>query len=126
MPNTDVPIAALSLVALDCREPRALAEFYQKIVGGTIKEGATSDGWIRLETDSGSDIGFQLDPNYEPPGWPDGSSQQAHLDFDVADLDASERQLLAIGAVKSPTQPEPDEWRVFLDPAGHPLCICKK
>ena len=45
------------------------------------------------------------------------------LDFDVDDLDVGERAVLAIGARKSPTQPRPDGWRVFLDPAGHPFCL---
>ena len=126
MPNTDKPIAEFSLVALDCRDPRALAEFYRQIIGGSINDTFAADGWIRLETPSGSDIGFQLDSEHEPPGWPDGTSQQAHLDLDVGDLDAAEQQLLALGAIKSSTQPEPDEWRVFLDPAGHPFCICKR
>lgn len=125
MPNTDKPFAEFSLVALDCRNPRALAEFYRKIVGGKIDETSAAEGWIRLETASGSDIGFQLDPDHEPPGWPDGTSQQAHLDFDVPDLDAAEQLLIAIGAIKTSIQPAPDEWRVFLDLAGHPFCICK-
>lgn len=116
-------IAKFSLAALECRNPRALALFYQQIVGGVIKESTESDGWVRLETPSGSDIGFQLDPDYEPNKWPDGPSQQAHLDFVVPDLDAGEAALLAIGAVKAEVQPTPDEWRVFLDPAGHPFCL---
>ncbi|NNF63013.1 MAG: VOC family protein [Acidimicrobiia bacterium] len=125
MSNIDTPIAKFGLVALDCPDPRGLAEFYRGIVGGRINDTSEADGWIRLVTDTGSDIGFQLDPDHEPPGWPDGSSQQAHLDFDVSDLDAAEQQLLALGAIKTETQPEPNEWRVFLDPAGHPFCICK-
>ena len=33
------------------------------------------------------------------------------------------RDLVAIGARKTDAQPEPDEFRVFLDPAGHPFCL---
>ena len=32
--------------------------------------------------------------------------------------------VLAVGAVKASVQPSPDWWRVFLDPAGHPFCLC--
>lgn len=117
-------IATFSLVALDCRDPLALAEFYQKIVGGEI-ESQTADGsWVSLKVVSASDLGFQLDPDHQPPRWPDGLPQQAHLDFDVVDLDEGERQVLDIGARKADVQPQPDDWRVFLDPSGHPFCLC--
>ena len=117
-------IATFSLVALDCRDPAALADFYRSIVGGEIKAATASDEWIRLQVPGASDIGFQLDPDHQAPGWPDGPPQQAHLDFDVDDLDVGERRVLELGATKAPVQPSPDEWRVFLDPAGHPFCLC--
>jgi Glyoxalase-like domain len=119
-----MPIADFALVALDCPDPGALAAFYRSIVGGEIKQATATADWVRLQTPSGSDLGFQRDPAYSPPSWPDGPSQQAHLDFDVTDLDAGERAVVAVGAVKAATQPSPDEWRVFLDPAGHPFCLC--
>jgi predicted enzyme related to lactoylglutathione lyase len=121
-----MPIAKFSLVALDCPDPHALAAFYQQIVGGTIKQETASDEWVRLQVAGASDLGFQLDPNHQPPSWPDGSPQQAHLDLDVTDLDEGERQVVAIGAIKAFTQPEPESWRVFLDPAGHPFCLVKR
>lgn len=118
-------LARFSLVALDCPDPLALAKFYHSIVGGEIKQSDTYDDWVRLETPSGSDIGFQLNNSYQPPGWPDGLPQQAHLDFDVSDLDAGEHAVLKLGAVKAEIQPDPDNWRVLLDPAGHPFCLIK-
>lgn len=118
-------IASFALVALDCPDPRSLAEFYRQIVGGEVKQATASDDWIRLEIPNGSDIGFQRDPAYRPPEWPDGTPQQAHLDFDVPDLDEGEQAVLRLGASKADVQPNPGEWRVFLDPAGHPFCLVK-
>lgn len=118
-------IGTFALVALDCPDPRSLAAFYQQIVGGEIKESTASDDWVRLRTPAGVDIGFQLDPDHRAPGWPDGPAQQAHLDIDVADLAAGERAVLSLGATKTPVQPSPEEWLVFLDPAGHPFCLVK-
>jgi hypothetical protein len=46
-----------------------------------------------------------------------------HLDLSVPDLDAGEMAVLRVGAVKHAHQPAPDEFRVFLDPAGHPFCL---
>ena len=120
-----MPIAKLALLALDCTNPRKLAEFYVGIAGGEVKEETATDDWVRIRMGSGCDLGFQRDPNHQPPGWPTGTSQQAHLDFDVDDLDDAERKVLGLGAIKASTQPAPSEWRVFLDPAGHPFCLVK-
>jgi hypothetical protein len=117
-------IARYSLVALDCPDPLALAEFYHRITGGEIRSDAGSDDWVELETGVGT-VAFQQVADYEPPDWPDGSPQQAHLDFDVDDLDVGEAAVLAIGATKTASQPSPDEWRVYLDPVGHPFCLVK-
>ena len=45
------------------------------------------------------------------------------IDFDVADLEAGEQAVLAIGATKADTQPGGQNLRVYLDPAGHPFCL---
>ena len=60
--------------------------------------------------------------DHRPPDWAEGA-QQVHLDFALADLDEGERAVLALGARKAEVQPAPDDWRVFLDPAGHPFCL---
>lgn len=117
-------MARFSLVALDCPDPYALAAFYQAITGGEIKQSTADEDWVRLQTGTGADIGFQRDRNHTPPGWPDGPPQQAHIDFDVPDLDDAERAVLALGATKASSQPSPDSWRVLIDPAGHPFCLC--
>jgi hypothetical protein len=102
-----------------------LFTFYQAIGGGEIKESTASDEWVRLQIGTGADIGFQRDLSYEPPDWPDGPPQQAHLDFDVTDLEEAEQAVIALGAIKTASQPSPSAWRVFLDPAGHPFCLVK-
>lgn len=115
------PIARFSVVALDCREPRALASFYSAITGWAVEDG--DDDWVQLRRDSGVALAFQLAPDHEPPVWPSRERpQQVHLDFDVDDLDEAERQVLALGARKAAVQPHPS-FRVFLDPAGHPFCL---
>jgi hypothetical protein len=73
----------------------------------------------------GAALAFQKVPSgYRPPQWPGQDvPQQLHIDFDVPDLDEGEREVLAIGARKHETQPAPDRFRVYLDPAGHPFCL---
>ena len=109
-------------VTLDCADPQALAEFWANALDGKIAY--TSDNFVGVETPDGLWIGAYRIDGYEPPDWPDGTPpKQFHLDFSVADLDAAERAALAVGARKAAHQPEPDRWRVLLDPAGHPFCV---
>ena len=117
-------IAKYSLVALDCPDPEELARFYQQIAGGEVEVSTGSDDWVELQME-GATIAFQQVDDFRPPEWPDGSPQQAHLDFDTPDLDEGEKAVLAIGARKTEFQPQPDHWRVFLDPVGHPFCLVK-
>lgn len=124
-------IAEYSLTALDCPDPVALANFYAKITGFDVvvahndKEG--NPLWVELVDNGKIRIAFQRIKNYVKPTWPEGPiPQQAHLDFDVKDLNKAEAELLAIGAIKSPiqTSSNPEEnFRVYFDPAGHPFCL---
>ena len=122
------PIARYSLTALDCPDPRRLAEFYSELTGWPVDEEHDDPDddpgeWVQLEAPNGATIAFQRAPGHRPPVWPsDDHPQQAHLDFDVPDLDAGEEAVLRLGAVKTDAQPG-DNWRVFLDPAGHPFCL---
>ncbi len=48
----------------------------------------------------------------------------------VDDIDTAEQQVLGLGATKHAVQPAAetpengDHWRVYVDPAGHPFCLC--
>ncbi len=119
-----MPIASLSVVALDCPDPQALAEFYRGILGGEIE--LEGHDWVELILESGCNLAFQLAPDHEPPSWPEGLAQQLHLDFEVTDLEAAERAVVALGAVRASLQTAPTQWLVFLDPAGHPFCLVKR
>ncbi|HEY4331011.1 MAG TPA: VOC family protein [Ilumatobacteraceae bacterium] len=114
-------IARYSLVAFDCPDPQSLAAFYSAITGWEIER---DDGdWVRLRSDGGATIAFQLAPDHIPPQWPDAQHpQQAHIDFEVGDLARAEEQVLALGATKAAVQPG-DDFTVYIDPAGHPFCF---
>jgi catechol 2,3-dioxygenase-like lactoylglutathione lyase family enzyme len=115
-------IGRLTVTALDCPDPRALADFYGSITGWGVNE-ASDDEWVQLDSDGGATLAFQRVPDYRAPAWPGAEHpQQAHVDFDVDDLDAGEAALLEIGATKADFQPG-TTFRVFLDPVGHPFCL---
>jgi catechol 2,3-dioxygenase-like lactoylglutathione lyase family enzyme len=115
------PIARFSLVALDCPDAFGLAQFYSGILGGKV-HGSPGDDWVEL-VNEGPTVAFQQVPDHRPPEWPSSEKpQQAHIDFDVMDLDVGEAEVKALGAHKADFQPG-TTFRVFLDPAGHPFCL---
>jgi catechol 2,3-dioxygenase-like lactoylglutathione lyase family enzyme len=118
-------IGRITVFALDCPDPRTLAEFYSAITGWPLDDEHTDSDWLQLKSDGGASLAFQQVADYSAPQWPgQAHPQQAHLDFAVADLDVAEAQLLAIGARKHAEQPG-ESFRVYLDPAGHPFCLVR-
>ncbi|MDB1087175.1 VOC family protein [Streptomyces sp. ACA25] len=113
-------IATMNVTVLDCPDPKALAEFYAGVLGGTVDGEA---GWYTLTTEGGAKLAFQEAPDHVPPQWPSPDApQQLHLDFDVADLEASREPTLALGARLLDDSHE--LFHVYADPAGHPFCLC--
>lgn len=116
-------LATLGAVVLDCPDPRALAGFYAGVLGGTVE----GDGdWVDLKVPGGPSLAFQAAAGFVPPEWPraDHNSQQFHLDLTVDDMDAAEKEVLALGARPLDTADRSRTWRVYADPAGHPFCLC--
>jgi catechol 2,3-dioxygenase-like lactoylglutathione lyase family enzyme len=120
-----MPLARMRSVVLDCPDPKALADFYRGVLGGEIT--SAEDDWVVLTVDA-LRLAFQLAEEFAAPTWPEGERpQQFHLDVSVDDVDAVEPQVLALGAKKHDVQPGEaagDSFRVYLDPAGHPFCLC--
>ena len=82
------------------------------------------DDWWSIRAEYGDSIGFQKVHDFRPPQWPGQEvPQQMHIDVVVDDLDAAEAAVLELGATKHEHQPG-TSFRVFLDPAGHPFCLC--
>ncbi|PYI69361.1 glyoxalase [Arthrobacter livingstonensis] len=116
-------IARFPGLVIDCPDAGALAGFYASLLGWKVK--AEAD-WIEIwSEDNKTCISFQqVDAGYRAPDWPGQAvPQQMHLDLMVEDLDAGETAAVELGATKAKEQPG-TTFRVFLDPAGHPFCLC--
>ncbi|HET8598923.1 MAG TPA: VOC family protein [Segeticoccus sp.] len=112
-------------IVLDAPDPRALAHFYERLLGWTVFDEA--DDWCSLapSKDAGYNLAFQRETHYVRPVWPAQPGQQqmsVHLDFGVDDLAAATEQAVQCGAEAADHQPQ-DDVRVMLDPAGHPFCL---
>lgn len=107
---------------LDCPDPRALAAFYAAVLGMRVNE--DSENWVVIGTEPGArQLAFQRVADWIAPDWPDPHHpQQLHLDIRVDDVDAAEREVLALGARRLPGELE-GRYRVFADPVGHPFCL---
>ncbi|WP_114853360.1 VOC family protein [Brachybacterium sp. YJGR34] len=132
----DPVIPTLDLIVLDCPDALALATFYAKLLTWRVEEGSDAD-WAQLVPPRGghtpenpegeATLAFQRIDDYRAPTWPAGAHpQQFHLDLAVSDIDGAEPRALALGAVVHEHQPSASgSFRVYLDPAGHPFCLCR-
>ncbi|WP_214412491.1 VOC family protein [Sphaerisporangium fuscum] len=119
-------IARMRAMVLDCPDPKALADFYSAVLGWEIVY--EEPDWVSLGDGGEYRLSFQRVDDYQPPNWPSSEHpQQLHIDLTVDDRAKAEKEVMALGAVKHPHQPgekEDGDFTVFLDPAGHPFCLC--
>lgn len=115
---------------VDCTDPHALATFYAALLKWNIvffDEEYACVGPPGTQQGGYPCITFQRNPAYEPPVWPDvpeAQKQMAHLDFAVNHVEEAVQHAIHCGATISEKQFS-DHWRVMLDPAGHPFCLCQ-
>ena len=117
-------VPTLGVVALDCPDPVALAEFYRAVLEWDAPEVAEDGHWVSLRNPAGgAGLAFQRVPDYRPPAWPSAENpQQLHLDLEVGDLEAAHERVLKLGAKLLDDAPK--TFRVYADPVGHPFCLC--
>ena len=115
-------IASAPGLVMDCPDAGKLATFYGTLLDWKV---SIEDDWADIRPADGSNcISFQQVEGFQPPQWPGQSvPQQMHLDVIVEDLDDAEPKVIELGATKAEHQPG-TTFRVFLDPAGHPFCLC--
>ena len=115
---------------LDCKDPYELARFYAALLKWEIPFYDEEYACVAAPgTEQGMypGITFQRNPAYIPPVWPEepkAQQQMAHLDLAVNDLDKAVEYAMHCGATMAEKQFS-DDWRVMLDPAGHPFCLCQ-
>lgn len=116
-------VGTLASISLDCLDPDLLAGFYSRLLG--LEEAfATPDRGVIALTGAGPMLTLMRVDDFVAPSWPDGSQhQQMHVDVAVEELDAATAAAQGLGARLAAHQPAPKQWRVLLDPAGHPFCL---
>lgn len=114
-------VARSGIVSLDCDDPKTLAEFWVSMLGGQVM--FVHDDSIVIRTDWLWLSAMQI-PDYQPPTWPSNEvPKQIHLNLAIDDVELAVAEALRLGASTATFQPAPSEFRVMLDPAGHPFCL---
>ncbi len=118
----------LNSIVIDSGDAQGLSEFYEKLLGWERKvyNHGENGNWIvlRNKSESTTRLVFQEIEDYEKPVWPEekGRQQQMlHMDFYSDDVEASVALALECGAILADYQS--GDWKVLIDPAGHPFCI---
>ncbi|MER6423764.1 VOC family protein [Streptomyces sp. NPDC001137] len=111
---------------IDCPDTMKLAAFYSEVTGLPVKEDS-NEHWAGIKLGDIELAFIQVD-DYRAPQWPDSEHpKQFHLDFEVDDIEAEERRVLALGATlqRNCVGPNGYGFRVYTDPIGHPFCLCR-
>jgi len=115
------------MIVFDAADLHAERAFWAGLLGGTVQP--ASDRWHNIWVDGEWQLGVQHAPDHVAPQWPDGTPQQMHLDFylaDPADLDSTHESIIELGGslLRSADRTANHGVQVYADPAGHPFCIC--
>ena len=111
-------------IVLDAADMEAESSFWAAVYGGTVER---DWDWHSVVVDGTSVLGIQLAPNHVRPQWPGGDQQQQlHLDLHVDDIVQADADVRALGAevVQKVDLATESGFVVYLDPAGHPFCLC--
>ncbi|MFB6678302.1 VOC family protein [Streptomyces sp. NPDC056390] len=119
-----MPITLTSVI-IDAADIDTESSFWHRLLGGSLTPTPTHHFIQALGLPV---IVVQSVPGHIAPDWPDGTSQQMHLDFGVDDLATADRKATEAGATRlRPTAevtPGPHTGsRVYASPAGHPFCL---
>ncbi|MEV7866103.1 VOC family protein [Streptomyces sp. NPDC088124] len=116
---------ALSSVIIDAADLEPEGFFWHRLLGGSLTRTPTHH-FVRAP--GLPVLVIQSAPGQVAPDWPNGSSQQMHLDFAVDDLSSADRTATEAGASRlrpaDGVGPVPEKGsRVYSSPAGHPFCL---
>jgi hypothetical protein len=116
-------IGTFECLVIDCPEPRALATFYEHLMG--LSRRHDSEAWVTLgDVAQPPRVAFQQVADYVPPDWKTSTvPQQMHVDILVPDLDVAQAAVLSLGATLLEGSDKPIGYRVYADPVGHPFCL---
>jgi len=118
----------LQAITVDAHDPRALAEFWAKVLGWKIGEGGNEiEVWIERELGDPKNTGFP-DILFLKNSDVKNVKNRLHLDLRPDDQDTEVRRLEKLGAkrIEIGQSADPDtSWVVMADPEGNEFCVLR-
>ncbi|MGW6273946.1 VOC family protein [Streptomyces sp. NPDC055060] len=119
-----MPITLTSVI-IDAADIEKESVFWRRLLGGSL---TSTPSHHFVQTPGLPVIVVQHAPGHTAPNWPDGTSQQMHLDFGVDDLATADCTAIDAGATRlRPTEEISSQTRtgsrVYASPAGHLFCL---
>lgn len=106
------------MATIDCRDPRALAEFWSAVLDVSIHADYDDFVFLAVPASGGPMVGLQRVPNPTP------GKNRIHVDLRGGDLTSEVPRLVSLGATKiSEHQMPGSSWAVLADPEGNQFCI---
>lgn len=110
----DHHITGLEALAVDCAEPKTVAAFWQRLLGGETT--ADDDDFVELR-------GGMLPLDFIRVPEPKSVKNRLHLDLRSADAAASIEFALGLGAALADDVYDGGDWQVMRDPEGNEFCF---
>ena len=111
-------IIGIAALAIDCTDPRGLAYWWSRLLGGSIDVDPQGDV-VTLHTPAGVAIDFLRVPE------PKTGKNRLHLDVRSQDFATAVAQALALGATRADDIYADGRWQVLRDPEGNEFCILR-
>ena len=116
--------SSLLAVVVDCRDPRAQAEFWAQVLAADVTERNTDEYLVGVPSGATTPLYFMKVPE------PKQGKNRLHLDLITeGSLDEELQRLEDLGArlvevrQDPPTLANPDTWAVMEDPEEHVFCV---
>ena len=107
----------MSQIAIDARDPEALAKWWSEVLGWSMRVDSDGDAFVTPPPGQGTELLFL--------GVPEGKTvkNRVHLDFTPDDQAAEVERLTELGATRVDIGQGEQSWVVLADPEGNEFCV---
>ena len=109
----------LAWVAVDCRDPEAVARFWAEVLGSEIVDSSAEEVLMSPKDGSGPHVIFLRVPDDKVV------KNRLHFDLRPDDKEAEVARVLGLGATRVDIGQGDVTWEVLADPEGNEFCILR-